>query len=61
MLIVREEDVGRSERHEMAKFQPYKNSVTGLPLQVPTSQDVGSVAHPIVSGARTFADVSKNI
>jgi hypothetical protein len=53
MLIVREEEVGESESHEMATFQPYTGSVTSLPLPVSTTgQDVGNVAQPAVSQAQ---------
>ena len=44
MLIVREEEVGGSEMHEMATSQHYTSSLTSLPLPVSTGQDVSDVA-----------------
>jgi hypothetical protein len=52
VLIVREEDVGGSETHEMSTFQPYTSSVASLPLPVCTGQDVGNVAQLVVSQAQ---------
>ena len=52
MLIIREEEVGGSETHEMATFQPYTSSVTSLPLPVSTGEDVGNVAQLAVSQAQ---------
>ena len=51
MLIIREEEVGGSETHEMATFQPY-SSVTSLPLPLSTGEDVGNVAQLAVSQAQ---------
>jgi hypothetical protein len=49
VLIVREEEVGGSETHEMTTFQPYTSSVASLPLPVCSGQNVGNVAQPVVS------------
>jgi hypothetical protein len=47
VLIVREEDAGRSETHEMATLQPHKNTAASVALPVPTGQE----DHPVVSQA----------
>ena len=41
-----------SETHELATFQSYTSSVTGLPLPVSTGQGVVNVAQPVVSQAQ---------
>ncbi len=47
MLVVREEDAGRSETHEMATLQPRNSTVASAALPVPTGQE----EHPFVSQA----------
>ncbi len=44
--MVREEEMGRSETHEMATLQPHKNTVAGAALPAHTLQDVVSQADP---------------
>ena len=51
VLIVRAvgaEEVGGSETHETATFQPNTSSLTSLPLPGCTGQDVGNVTQPAV-------------
>ena len=57
VLIVREEEVGRSETHEMATFQPYTSSLTSLP----SGQDVVNVAQPIGSQAQSEGVTSTHV
>ncbi len=45
--MVREEEVGRSETHEMATLQPHNNTVASAALPVLTGQE----EHPVVSQA----------
>jgi hypothetical protein len=52
--MVREEEVGRSETHEMATLQPHSSIVTSAALPVPTGQK----EHPLVSQADAEARVS---
>src|SRR5216684_3569678 len=45
--MVREEEAGRSETHEMATLQPHNSTVASAALPVPTGQE----EHPVVSQA----------
>ncbi len=49
--MVREEEVGRSEAHEMATFQPHENTVASAALPVLTGQDVDHEKRPVNSEA----------
>src|SRR5216684_1360221 len=49
--MVREEEAGRSETHEMATLQPHNSTVASAALPVPTGQE----EHPVVSQAAAEA------
>src|SRR5258708_32159929 len=51
--MVREEEVGRSETHEMTTLQPHKNTVASaaLPVLIASGQDVDHNEQPVVSNA----------
>src|SRR5216684_8344338 len=53
--MVREEEVGRSETHEMATPQPHESTIAGAVLPVFTSQDVDHKDPPEAQGVTSTA------
>ncbi len=49
MLMVCEEELGRSETHEMATLQPHNSTVASAPSPVLTGQDVDHKEQPVIS------------
>jgi hypothetical protein len=47
--MVREEEVGRIETHEMATLQPHNSTVASTASPVLTDQDVDHKERPVVS------------
>src|SRR5258707_15308581 len=55
--MVREEEVGRSETHEMAALQPHESTIASAVLPVFTSQDVD---HKEQSGAQEVTSTASS-
>ena len=53
--MVREEEVGKSETHEMATLQPHKSTVASTASPVLTGQDVDYKEQPVISQAYSDA------
>ncbi len=54
-LMIGEEEVGRSETHEMATVQPHNSTVASVPPPGLTGQDVDHKEQPVVSQADSEA------
>ena len=54
-LMIGEEEVGRSETHEMATVQPHNSTVASVPSPVLTGQDFDHKEQPVVSQADSEA------